>query len=550
MLQSLKIKNYALISQLSVDFRTGLSTLTGETGAGKSIILGALGLVLGKRAETSYLKNKEDKCIIEAEFCIGEYELNKFFDENDLDFEEKTLIRREILPSGKSRAFINDTPVNLSQLQGLGKKLVDIHSQHQTMEISESNFQFQILDSLAKNNKKVESYKRGLSIYSKVKKELKKLNEHKEGLSKEYEYNLFLYTELEEAKLKKGEQKDLEEKLELLNNTETIRENIGSCLSLGNQEEVGLIASLLTSKANIQKISSYSDKYSKIYDRLESVYIETTDIFNELEAENENIDFNPEDLEKLNDRLQLIYNLQKKHLVDSVELLIEKKEELSVKVDGVTNTDDQINKKQVELDKIKLRLDELSTTISANRKKTIPKLTKELEKHVSYLGMEEAKFNLELENTVEYFSNGKDKLSFLFSANKGGAFGKIEKVASGGELSRVMLAIKTTLSAYSKLPTIIFDEIDTGVSGEISNKIADVMAILSENMQVMAITHLPQIAAKGKDHFKVYKEIKGANTYTNLKLLNKEERVSEIAEMIEGKNPSESALAHARQLLN
>ncbi|WP_375241195.1 DNA repair protein RecN [Polaribacter sp.] len=550
MLSQLSINNYALINQLSIDFSSGLSIITGETGAGKSILLGALGLVLGNRADLSSLKDTTKKCIVEAKVAISNYNLQDFFEEVDLDYEAETIIRREILPSGKSRAFINDTPVTLTVLNQLRVKLIDVHSQHQTMQLSDTNFQFSILDALAKNTPRIASYKRGFSQLNKLKRELLKLEEKQQEANKQYDYNLHLFKELEDAKIKVDEQEVLEEKLEKLNNIEEIKDNLAEALELSINEEIGIQNLLNTLDNRLSKIASFSKEYQELSARITSVKIEIDDVVSELEDANENVDFNPNEAEEINDRLQLLYNLQKKHLVNSNKELLTVFEEISEKVVAVESADEFIQKKQQEIASVSEKLDKVAGLITKARTASIPKLNKQLEVLLADLGMENARFSIKIKPTKNYFANGKDELEFLFSANKGGNFGELKKVASGGELSRIMLSVKTILSENTQLPTIIFDEIDTGVSGEVSNKIAAIMQQMSKNMQVIAITHLPQIAAKGNSNYKVYKaEVNGVTT-TNLKQLTAEERVKEIAEMLSGKDISESALTHAKELLN
>ncbi|MCH2033106.1 MAG: DNA repair protein RecN [Tenacibaculum sp.] len=550
MLHHLSIQNYALIDELSINFSDGLSIITGETGSGKSILLGALGLVLGNRADLGSLKNNESKCIIEAEFDLTAYVLQDFFEANDLDYEDKTIIRREILPSGKSRAFVNDTPVNLSSLSELKSKLVDIHSQHQTLQISDALFQFSVIDALAKNDKRVASYKRGLKKYNKLLKELRLLKENQENENQQYEYNLHLFKELEEADLKEKEQEELEGKLDVLNNVEDIKTSLSEALQITTNEEVGAQNLLYSLENTLQKVSTFSKEYQELYNRVASIKIELDDVVVELERSNETVDFNPNELEIVNERLQLIYSLQKKHQVGSLEELAVIHQQLAERVGGVENASEIIDKKQQEVDDVAKKLDDVALLISNQRNKAIPKLKKELEFLLSELGMPNARFSIEVTPSEQYYTNGKDELAFLFSANKGGNFGELKKVASGGELSRIMLSIKKILSENTKLPTIIFDEIDTGVSGEVSNKIANIMQQMSQYMQVIAITHLPQIASKGKSHYKVFKEDKNGKTASNLKLLSTDERIVEIAEMLSGKDISDSALTHAKELLN
>jgi DNA repair protein RecN (Recombination protein N) len=549
-LTQLSINNYALINQLSIDFSSGLSIITGETGAGKSILLGALGLVLGNRADLSSLKDTSRKCIVEAKVSLANYNLKDFFDKVDLDYEAETIIRREILPSGKSRAFVNDTPVTLSVLNQLRTQLVDVHSQHQTMQLSDNSFQFSVIDSLAKNQERIASYQRGFQQLNHHKKQLQKLEAIQKEANQQYDYNLHLFNELEEAKLKVDEQEVLEEKLDKLNNIEDIKLNLSEALELSVNEEIGIQNLLNTLENRLEKIAPFSTEYEELSKRVTSIKIEMDDIVSELEDANENVEFNPNEAEEINDRLQLIYNLQKKHYADTNQQLLVVFEDLSEKVSQVENAEETINSKKKEIDGVAVKLDKVAALISKNRTSSAPKLTKELQLLLTELGMENARFSIKIKQTANYFYNGKDELEFLFSANKGGSFGELKKVASGGELSRIMLSVKKVLSENTQLPTIIFDEIDTGVSGEVSNKIAAIMQQMSKNMQVISITHLPQIASKGENHYKVFKkEISGITT-TSLKHLTMEERIVEIAEMLSGKDISDSALTHAKELLS
>ena len=550
MLKSLSIQNYALINQLTIDFSSGLSIITGETGAGKSILLGALGLVLGNRADTNSLKDTSKKCVVEAQLSIANYNLNSFFDSVDLDYESNTIIRREILPSGKSRAFVNDTPVTLAVLNQLKSKLIDVHSQHQTMQLSDASFQFLILDALAKNESKIASYRRGLKQLNIFRNEMDALQAKQREANQQYDYNLHLYNELVEAQLKEEEQADLEERIEKLNNVEDIKLSLSEALALGINDEIGIQNLLNTAQNSLRKIAAFSKEYEEISNRITSVKIEFDDIISELENASENVDSNPNELEELNDRLQLIYNLQKKHYVNTIPELLVIQEDLDEKVGHVENAEEIISQKQAEINEVSEKLDAVADMISKARTKVIPKLQKQLEYLLSELGMPNACFLITITATENYHTNGKDSLSFLFSANKGGSFGELKKVASGGELSRIMLSVKKVLSENTQLPTILFDEIDTGVSGEVSNKIAAIMQQMSENMQVITITHLPQIAAKGNQHYKVYKEEVNGVTTTNLKQLSEDERIVEIAEMLSGKNISDSAITHAKELLN
>jgi len=550
MLASLSISNFALIDKLEIDFSDGFSIITGETGAGKSILLGALGLVLGKRADLTSLKNKEEKCVIEAHFKISNYNLHSFFELNDLDYENETIIRREILPSGKSRAFINDSPVNLQELQDLSVFLIDIHSQHQTQELSEELFQFQIIDSVANNQQNIFQYSTLLSSYKNDKSEHIKLNSKLQTLLKEQDYTTFLLEELLLAKLKVNEQEELEQVYEQLNNVEFIKENLDKSLALANEEQFGILQNLKEIKIALQKTISFSPEYQSLFDRINSVTIEFDDVISELSQHSENLVHDPENLELVNQKLQNIYNLQKKHQVNSIEELLKIQTELDSKVVSVVELEFEINKLTAKIEKTTIELDTLALKIHNNRLKAVPVLSEKLIFILEQLGMPNVRFNMELKASDHYFANGKDELQFLFSANKGSDFGLLKKVASGGELSRIMLAVKAILAQYSNLPTIIFDEIDTGVSGEIANKMAAIMNDMSSKMQVFSITHLPQIAAKGNTHFKVFKSIQGNTTISELKLLTFDERIVEIAEMLSGKDISESALNHAKALLN
>jgi len=550
LLTTLSIKNYALIQELQVTFDNGFSIITGETGAGKSILLGALGLVLGKRADVTYLKDASKKCIIEAQFDIKEYSLTSFFESEDIDYEELTILRREILPSGKSRAFINDTPATLHVLNKLSEKLIDVHSQHQTLALSNTQFQFKIIDALASNEAQIASYKRGLVLYNKLEKELQVILESQQELQKQYEYNLHLFNELESADLKEGEQEKVEVDLEKCNNVETIKKNLDEAFQIADEEEVGIVNLLNSFKFRLQQIAPFSNSYKELFQRIESIEIELKDVVSEVEGLNESVQYDPVEIERLNDRLQLIYDLQKKHIVVSIKELLEVQEQLSEKVYEVEYSSKSIGKKKGEIKKVATDLDKLAVSIRKKRQIAIPRFKKELETILANLGMANTRFQISLSPSVIFLNNGKDELSFLLSANKGGNFGEIKKVASGGELSRIMLAVKSILAVYINLPTIIFDEIDSGVSGDISNKMGDIMQQMSANMQVVSITHLPQIAAKGLHHFKVYKEEVSGQIITQLKKLTAEERVSEIAEMLGGKEISDSAIAHAKELLN
>ncbi len=550
MLIALSIKNYALIDSLQVNFNNGLTIITGETGAGKSILLGGLSLILGKRADLSSVKNPSKKCIIEATFDIDNYNLQTLFKTEDLDYEPQTIIRREILPSGKSRAFVNDTPVNLDSLQTLGERLLDIHSQHQTLQLTNDDFQFQVIDALADNGKVLQDYTAQLRAFKLVKSELKKFQNQKIEAAKELDYNLFLLKELTEANLVDGELESLEEEYETLNNIEEIGERLTAAHELLGNPEIGVVTQLTEIKNQLAKLAPYAADYKMVSERVGSSLIELDDIFSEIETLQEALEADPNRLSTVNAKLQVINNLLQKHAVAKVSELIQIKDELHENVSVTENLDTVIAEREKELLKVEKQLTTFATKIHNNREKAIPELIKKLEVLLETLGMPNARFNVELTHSETFLSNGNDELKFLFSANKGGQFNELKKAASGGELSRIMLAIKSILTNYTQLPTIMFDEIDTGVSGEISNKMALIMQQMSKTMQVFTITHLPQIAAKGDTHFKVFKEDVEEVTQTQLKRLNPEERIMEIAQMLGGSNSSSSAIEHAKQLLN
>ncbi len=550
MITSLSIKNYALIEKLSIDFSSGFSIITGETGAGKSIILGALGLVLGKRADLSSLKNKEEKCVIEVQFEISKYNLRPFFEANDLDYEDETIIRREILPSGKSRAFINDSPANLQELQDLSVFLLDIHSQQQTQELSDEGVQFAIIDAIASNSETISEYQ---SLLKKFKADQSKLNallKKQAESKKEQDYNTFLLQELQSAKLKAGEQEILEAEFEKLNNVEIIKESLQKALAISEEEQIGVFHNLNEIKASLQKIASFSDEYALLLDRITSLAIEFDDISAEMNRNAEKLIDDPEQLNLLSQKLQLIFSLQKKHQVATVEELLAIQTGLENAVLELGTMEEDIMALTAALSVYTEQLDALAAIIHNNRQVAIPVLTEQLVSILASLGMPNVRFDIQVSSSKVYHTNGKDELQFLFSANKGTDFGILKKVASGGEMSRIMLAVKAILAQYSKLPTLIFDEIDTGVSGEIAIRMGEIMKQMSQQMQIFAITHLPQIAAKGNAHFKVLKSTVGEDTQSELILLSAEDRVVEIAQMLSGTVVSDSALNHAKALLN
>lgn len=549
MLINLSIKNYALIAYSSIAFSDQFSIITGETGAGKSILLDALGLVLGKRADLSVLRDKDEKCIIEAQFQIGNYTLQPFFETNDIDYEEQTIVRREILPSGKSRAFVNDSPVNLNVLQALGDKLLDIHSQHQTQELTNEVYQIEIIDAIAQTRPLISEYQYQLQAYKKAKKQLNTLENQQAALLKEQDYNTFLLEELISAELKSGEQEELESEFEKLNNVEFVNEHLEKAIAVLNDEQYGVLHLLREIKSNLLKVAPIASDYQELTDRLMSVEIELNDIKHEAELANERLIKDPYQLELINSKLQNIYNLQKKHQVQTVEALLDIQNELNAKVFQAEGISEEITALQHQISEAEISLRNLGKQIHESRLKIIPALTEEIKAIISPLGMPNAQFQFDLKLSDTFLSNGMDEIELLFSANKGMMLGSMKKTASGGEMSRIMLAIKAILANYLHLPTIIFDEIDTGVSGDVADKMGNIMKQMGHKMQVFAITHLPQVAAKGNQHYKVRKDNDMEQTVSEIKQLTKEERILEIAQMLSGKNITDSAINHAKELL-
>jgi len=549
MLNTLSIKNYALIDDLKVDFPKGFIIITGETGSGKSIMLDALSLVLGKRADMSALRNKDEKCVIEAEFSLQNYEFQSLFNELEIDYDPQTIIRREILPSGKSRAFVNDSPVTLDVLSRLGEVLVDIHSQHQTLSLSDTAFQFEIIDAMAENKSLLEEYQRLLVLLKNEQKKLQELIDFQQTANKEYDYNLHQLKELKSVTLGEGILEELEESYEEASNIEEIKESVAESLYLLNDENIGILNNLRELRRAFSNLTEYKQQYRELYERIDSAFLDLEDLSRDVADIDENIETDPENLEEISKQLNKIYLLQQKHKVTTVEELMSIQERLEKAVSKTESADFDLKEQQELVAKQQAETSKKATELHKTREKVIPTLTKQLENFMHELGMPNGRFDIKLTSTSHFFNNGNDELSFLFSANKGGDFGPLKKVASGGELSRIMLAVKAIMAAHTALPTIMFDEIDTGVSGEISQKMGDIMKQMSKNRQVFAITHLPQIAAKGAYHFKVFKEDITGKTTTHLKMLTEQERISELSEMLEGKNSGESARNHAIELL-
>ena len=549
MLQSLAIKNFALIEDMKVPFSKGFTIITGETGSGKSILLDALALVLGRRADLSALRNKEEKCVVEAEFAIENYALADFFRQEELDYEPLTIIRREILPSGKSRAFVNDSPVTLDVLSRLSKALIDIHSQHDTQQLSEEDFQFFLIDALAENTPLLQEYQAALKVYKQQSKKLQELKDFQENTQKEHDYNTFVLGELQEIDLEEGMQEELEAFYTQASNSETIRDNLTEAANLLAEEEQGIMTQVRELSSLFATLSSYSPQYNELYERIDAVFIELDDLSREVYDLAENVEFDPKKLARVQKKLQKIYDLQKKHKVATIAELIAIEEALEAKVAQMENIEGDIEIAQKEANQALQTLSALAQKLHKAREKVIPTLTKSLQTSLKDLGMPNAQFQISLSPTDHYQAKGNDTLSFLFSANKGGNFGLLKKTASGGELSRIMLTIKSLLATKIALPTIIFDEIDTGVSGEIAHKMGEIMKQMSQSRQVFAISHLPQVASKGDAHIKIYKTDIEGRTTTQFQALSQEQRIEEIAQMLGGKDITDSARAHAKELL-
>ncbi len=549
MLKKLNVKNYALIQDLQLKLNSGFLTITGETGAGKSILLGALGMIQGNRADLKAILNKDNKCSVEAVFNIENYNLNSFFTEFDLDYEKETIIRREISTSGKSRSFINDTPVSLTILQKLGKRLIDIHSQHDTSEIIEKSFQLDLLDYAADQMDKRFVYEKKFHEFSTISTEITELNATLQELKNTQDYNTFLLEELQKAQFQEGEQKQLEEELELLSNAEGIKMNLSKALQIHSSEQVGLQSILLELKNSLIQVASYNSQINDLANRVESISIETEDIMSEVENLNESIEYNPTRINEVNDRLHLIYGLQKKHQADDIKGLIDLMNQLASKASDYSSIELKIEKLETKKALILKDLEQKAKELNKGRAANSIKLTDAIGEILTQVEMPNAQLKLQIKPLDKLSSTGKDDVEILFSANKGGTFNSIKKAASGGERSRLMLAIKKVMAEKQQLPTLILDEIDTGVSGKIASQMGLVMKEMANNIQMISVTHLPQIAAKGNQHFKVFKESDNNTTQTQVKELNQQERIQEIAQMISGDSISSAAEAQAKELL-
>jgi len=549
MLRSLFIKNYVLIRHLEIDFHPGFSIISGETGAGKSILLGALSLIVGQRADTGVLMDKKEKCIVEIRFALGNDDLKPFFEENDLDFDEVTVIRREINNSGKSRAFINDTPVKLTVLRELGVNLIDIHSQHQNLLLGNTLFQLKVVDDFAGHWNLVENYETTYTRYKKLAQRYQELVDLADKSKADLDYNQFQFDQLEKARLAKDEQQELEEELETLNHAEEIKTNLTHASFLLSEDDNALLVRLKEIHSLLQKIVLYMPAAGEIEKRLGSTYIELKDLASEIENLGIGVDYNPERIQEISDRLDLIYSLQQKHRVDSIVDLLVIKDELQARLNEITSYDQQIETVSSELKQVTEQLERKAKQLSDKRKSSIPEIEKKVTQLLKELAIPNGRFVIKQSRTEDFTPTGYDEIQFLFSANKQSRLQDIGTVASGGEISRLMLSLKSLISSSAAIPTIIFDEIDAGVSGDTADKVGLLMSQMADEMQVINITHLPQVASRGKYHYLVYKEDKKDSTYTYIKLLAQEERIVEIAKLLSGEELTDAALKNAKELL-
>lgn len=550
MLRSLYIQNYALIEKLDISFGAGFSVITGETGAGKSIILGAIGLLLGQRAEVKAIRQGASKCVIEARFDISAYGMEPFFEENELEYEEECILRREVYASGKSRAFINDTPASLVQMKELGEQLIDVHSQHQNLLLNKEGFQLNVLDILSHNDEQLSAYQSLYREWKQAQQDLAELIARAEQNKADEDYIRFQLEQLEEANLSAGEQEELEQETDTLSHAEEIKAGLFRVGQLLTSDEGGLLAGLkesLNTMLGLQKVYSPA---TELAERLESTYIELKDVSQEVSSQEEHVEFNPERLEEVNDRLNLIYTLQQKHRVTTVEELLALTEEYAAKLAAITSYDERIGELTTLCDTLYNKVKKQAAVLTKARAGAAREVEKQMASRLVPLGMPNVRFQVEMGMRKEPGVHGEDTVNFLFSANKNGALQSISSVASGGEIARVMLSIKAMIAGAVKLPTIVFDEIDTGVSGEIADRMADIMQEMGEqDRQVISITHLPQIAARGCAHYKVYKQDNETETNSHIRRLADEERVEEIAHMLSGATLTEAALNNAKALL-
>jgi DNA repair protein RecN (Recombination protein N) len=549
MLTSLTIQNYALIQELNISFTNGLSIITGETGAGKSILLGALSLLVGQRADTGVLLDGSRKCIVEGTFKLTGYGLEELFTQFDLDFEETSVVRREISPDGKSRAFVNDTPVNISILKDLGEHLIDIHSQHQNLYLENPAFQLRVLDTFARQFDMLQKYRNTYQSFRVLQTEYQRVYDDAQKNKADLEYYQFQYDQLNQAKLMIGEQETLEEELKTLLHSEEIKSSLATTADLLSGEGNAILSLLKEAHHHMGKLQGFYPPSVDLYQRLDSMLIEMKDVAHETQNLAEHIEFDPERTEYVKQRLDLIYSLYQKHRVSSLKELIFIRDDLKQKTDTVSNAGFKLDELKLETDKVRSNLENIASEITTNRRKVIPVIEGRVDELLKQLGIPNGIFKVDLLPTEEFSSNGKDKCRFLFSANRQGSLQELSKVASGGEMARLMLSIKAAISEAITLPTIIFDEIDAGVSGDIADKMGNVIFRMADHAQVINITHLPQIASKGNNHFLVYKHDVANKTQTNIKLLKSDERVIEIARMLSGEKLSEAAINNAKSLL-
>lgn len=550
MLSSLCIQNYALIASLQVHFDKGMTVITGETGAGKSIIMGALSLVLGNRADTNILFDKSKKCIVEASFDISTLDLLPFFEANNLDYQNTTVIRREITPAGKSRAFINDTPVTLPLQKEFSSRLLNIHSQHQNLLFQDAKFRTDVVDTFAGIKPQVSEYQNVINKLRKTERDLEELREAQRTRLERQDFLQFVYQELESANLQENEQEDLEQQVDFLTHTETIKANLFQIQQLISESENSALDSLRNAQSLSAAISSYRSDIQELHNRLESSFIDLKDISSEVSSLYDRVDFEPEELERMRERLDLIYNLEQKHHVTTFEQLLEKKNAIGEELDSLTVGEEKMSALDKECQQLKKEAQQLAQKLHQHRQKAIPALQKLILSNITQLGMPDAQFVIDIQTHEEMNAFGIDSLRFLFSANPGVAPAPLEKVASGGEISRLMLALKASLSDRSVLPTVVFDEIDVGISGEMAGKVASLMRQMSDKHQLIVITHLPQIAAAGTSHYQVFKETADNQVHTQVKLLSNQERTVEIAKMMSGEKWGNATLMAAQELID
>ena len=550
MLKSISIKNYVLIDELNISFSSGFSVITGETGAGKTILVDGISLLLGKRADLSVNRDKTKKCVIEGIFDIGAYNLKTIFDVNELDYDSETILRREISPSGKSRAFINDSPVNLHQLSKIGSRIIDIHTQHENINILDQDFQFEIIDAFSNNNEIVDEFRSIFNQYQELQRKIEKLKLDKDNLNQSIDYNKFILNELDSANLFEENLEDLEKNQVFLSNFEVISEELSFINNLLIDENIGIQTNIQKLLNSLSKISGKTENLNNLYERVLNLSTELDDINHELNEQFESLENNPEKLSLLIQKIDTVNTLLRKHSVNSIKDLKLVRDEFASKVDSTESIDEKIEEFEIKLNDLKDQLSKISKSITKKRMDAIPKFTTDIELILKDLGMENAKFKIELNPSNNFNSFGMDDINFMFQANKGYEFKDLKSSASGGEMSRIMLAVKSIIAKYRKIPSIIFDEIDTGVSGAISQKMGHIMRSLSKYVQTFSITHIPQIAAMGSAHYKIYKFDEDNITKTTIIKLAEEERIVEIAKMLEGSSISESAINHAKRLMN